>query len=604
MLNSNCKVKTTEMGFPITKSLPQPDAIAVRSQELLREHRHRIHCRTDRIFACLMAAQWLFGVVIALVVSPRAWSGLYSQTHIHVWLALILGGIISAFPVGLALLYSGHTLTRHVIAVGQMLMSGLLIHLTGGRIETHFHVFGSIALLAFYRDWRVLVSASAVVYIDHLLRGYFLPQSVFGVMTATIWRSLEHAGWVLFEVGFLTYSIRQSLAEMLGIADRQARLENLNVAVEQVATERTGQRDASELRFRLVIDTAHDAFIATDAGGYVTEWNHQAEVIFGRTRAETLGQPIAQVILPPSLRTSDKGDFNRLLSAGKDPLVNKRLELSALRRSGEEFPIELTITPLQVGDRMFFAAFLRDITERKQFEQSLQDANRTKSEFLANMSHELRTPLNGIIGFSELLVDQKPGPLNPKQNEYLGDILNSGRHLLQLINDVLDLSKVEAGKIELNPESFRVEQALGEVCAVARGLAQKKRIEIRTEVAAEVDDVTLDQQKFKQVLYNVISNAVKFTDDGGRIDILARGAGPDRFQIHVRDNGIGIRKEDFPRLFREFEQLDSGAARRSGGTGLGLSLSRKIVESQKGGITFDSEPGVGSTFIVELPTST
>ena len=235
--------------------------------------------------------------------------------------------------------------------------------------------------------------------------------------------------------------------------------------------------------------------------------------------------------------------------------------------------------------------------------EAAETASRAKSEFLANMSHELRTPLNGIIGFSEFLLDGKPGSVNPKQREYLDDILNSGRHLLQLINDVLDLTKVEAGKMELNPESFRVEKVIDDVCTVARALAQKKRIAIHAEVAAELENVTLDRQKFKQVLYNIISNAVKFTNDGGRIDILACGVGPDRFQIRVKDNGIGISKEDFPRLFREFEQLDSGTSRRSGGTGLGLSLTRNIVEIQGGNITVESELGVGSTFTVELPRS-
>ena len=591
------------MSYPVTESSRRPDGMTMRSQELLREHLHGIYCHTDRIFAWLMAAQWLFGVVLALVISPRAWYGVYSQTHIHVWLALVLGGIISAFPVALALLFSGHTFTRHVIAVGQMLMSGLLIHLTGGRIETHFHVFGSIALLAFYRDWRVLISATVVVYVDHLFRGFYFPQSVFGVLTATVWRSLEHSGWVMFEVGFLIYSIRQSLTEMQGIAERQARLENMNVTVEQVVAERTEQLDASELRFRLVIDTAHDAFIAMDANGHITEWNHQAEVIFDRPRAEAVGQHMAELIIPPSFRPAHERGLKHFLTTGEGPVLNKRLELSALRRSGEEFPIELTITPLQVGERMFFAAFLRDITQRKRVEESVQEANRMKSEFLANMSHELRTPLNGIIGFTEFLIDEKPGPLRPKQKEYLGDVLNSARHLLQLINDVLDLAKVEAGKMELHPETFHIEKALEEVCAVARAIAQKKRIEIHTEVAAELDSVTLDQHKFKQVLYNLLSNAVKFTNAGGRVEIVARSAAGDRFQIQVKDNGIGIRQEDFPRLFREFEQLDSSASRQYSGTGLGLSLTKKIIEFQKGSISVASEAGKGSTFTVELPKS-
>jgi signal transduction histidine kinase len=230
-----------------------------------------------------------------------------------------------------------------------------------------------------------------------------------------------------------------------------------------------------------------------------------------------------------------------------------------------------------------------------------ESSNRFKSEFLANMSHELRTPLNGIIGFTEFLIDEKPGPLRPKQKEYLNDVLNSGRHLLQLINDVLDLAKVEAGKMELNLETFPLRKAIAEVCAVAKPIAQKKSIQVSVDVAPQLGDVTLDQQKFKQVLYNLLSNAVKFTDDGGKVDIIATPQDAHHFKLAVTDTGIGIKAEDLKRLFTEFEQLDSGADRRYEGTGLGLALTRKIVELQGGTIGVESEVGKGSTFTVTLP---
>jgi signal transduction histidine kinase len=249
-----------------------------------------------------------------------------------------------------------------------------------------------------------------------------------------------------------------------------------------------------------------------------------------------------------------------------------------------------------------FAA-ARDVTERKRFEQSLQEANRMKSEFLANMSHELRTPLNGILGFAEFLVDGKPGKLNPKQKEYLDDILNSGRHLLQLINDVLDLAKVEAGKMELNPETFPLSKAIEEVRAVAKPMAQKKHIAVAVDIATELDCVTLDQQKFKQVLYNLLSNSIKFTDDGGTVELRAT-LHDSHFKLAVTDSGIGISPEDINRLFREFEQLESGASRRYEGTGLGLALTRKLVQLQGGTITVESKVGKGSTFAVILPLVT
>src|SRR5436309_9269865 len=188
-------------------------SVQARATTLFRSYQESVYRRTDRLFATLMVLQWLAGIVIAVGISPQTWASASSQTHWHVWAALFLGGTITGFPVLLAWKQPGRVLTRHIIAVGQALTSALLIHLSGGRIETHFHVFGSLAFLAFYRDWRVLVSASAVVAGDHLLRGIYWPQSVYGVLAVEPWRWLEHAGWVVFEDCFLLLSIVQGRRE-------------------------------------------------------------------------------------------------------------------------------------------------------------------------------------------------------------------------------------------------------------------------------------------------------------------------------------------------------------------------------------------------------
>ena len=233
--------------------------------------------------------------------------------------------------------------------------------------------------------------------------------------------------------------------------------------------------------------------------------------------------------------------------------------------------------------------------------RSAQEANRMKSEFLANMSHELRTPLNAIMGFSKLMAHGKVGPVSAQQQEFLGDILNSSEHLLQLINDVLDLAKVEAGKMEFHPEPINLKQLVDEVRNILRAVSASKQIHIDTDLDPRCTDLELDPAKLKQVLYNYLSNALKFTRDNGRVLIRARPEDATTFRLEVRDNGIGIRPEDIKKLFSEFHQLDSSAAKKYQGTGLGLALTRRIVEAQGGHTGVQSSVGQGSTFFAVLP---
>ena len=258
-----------------------------------------------------------------------------------------------------------------------------------------------------------------------------------------------------------------------------------------------------------------------------------------------------------------------------------------------------------------------DITERRRGEEQrrkneelveqyrrVQEANRLKSEFLANMSHELRTPLNAIIGFAELMHDGKVGAVTADQQEYLDDILTSSRHLLQLINDVLDLSKVEAGKMEFRPEPVDLAKLIREVKDILRTLAAQKQIRVEVEIDAGVTGVLADPAKLKQVLYNYLSNALKFTPDEGRVVVRVAPEGPEAFRLEVEDMGIGIRPEDMDRLFIEFQQLDAGMAKQHVGTGLGLALTKRIVEAQGGWVGARSAPGKGSLFSAVLPRVT
>ncbi|MCZ6698164.1 MAG: hypothetical protein O7D94_04455, partial [Planctomycetota bacterium] len=222
-----------------------PAQLERRAETLFNDHRYQIAVSTDRMFALLMAIQWAAGIVAALLVSPRTWAGSIPSVHVHVWSALLGGGVLSGLPIFLALRHPGLRATRYTIAVAQMLWSALLIHLTGGRIETHFHVFGSLAFLAMYRDWRVLVPATVVVALDHATRGIFWPQSVYGVLTASPWRTVEHAAWVIFEDIFLIRSCRMSVGEMRDIANHRARLQSAKELTELEVRSRTNQLEAA-----------------------------------------------------------------------------------------------------------------------------------------------------------------------------------------------------------------------------------------------------------------------------------------------------------------------------------------------------------------------
>jgi PAS domain S-box-containing protein len=373
----------------------------------------------------------------------------------------------------------------------------------------------------------------------------------------------------------------------------------------------------SEARKAAIFDSALDSIITIDHTGNIIEFNPQAERTFRYNRVEVVGMSMADLILPRSIRERHNQALARYFSTGEGAIVGKRIELTAMRSDGAEFPIELSFTSISTKARPMLTAYIRDLTEQKRQEEirersreleeqnlRIQEANRLKSEFLANMSHELRTPLNGVIGFAEVLIDGKAGPTNPVQEEFLNDILTSGRHLLQLINNVLDLAKIEAGKMELQRETFAIKKVIDEVCAIMKPAASKRDILISIEASPRVNLVTLDQLKFKQVLYNLLSNAVKFSHDGGEVKVVVGLDSREQLQLQIKDSGIGIKKEDLPRIFREFEQLDSGAARRFPGTGLGLALTKRIIELHNGSITVQSEFARGSTFIVALPFAT
>jgi PAS domain S-box-containing protein len=379
-------------------------------------------------------------------------------------------------------------------------------------------------------------------------------------------------------------------------------------------------RRETEARFQRLIHSNIIGVIVGDLDGRLTDANDAFLAMLGYARTDLdAGTLRIDALTPPEWRSRDAVAGEELRRTGSVPPYEKEL----LCQDGRRLPILLGLVRLEGVDTI--VGFVLDRTERKAAEEkirtytrALEKANRelglakeqaeqgsrAKSSFLANMSHELRTPLNAIIGFAELLHDGRVPAEAPQHREFLGDILTSGRHLLQLINDILDLSKVEAGRLEFHPEQVDLGSVVGEVLTVLRALATGKRIRLETDVHADLRAVVIDTARLKQVLYNYVSNALKFTPEGGRVSVRARPDGARAFRLEVEDTGIGISADGLGRLFREFQQLDAGAAKRHGGTGLGLALTKRLVEAQGGRVGAHSVVGVGSTFHAILPRST
>jgi signal transduction histidine kinase len=263
-------------------------------------------------------------------------------------------------------------------------------------------------------------------------------------------------------------------------------------------------------------------------------------------------------------------------------------------------PVEIALLKTFADQAVIAIENARLFRESQEKSVQLEVANKHKSEFLANMSHELRTPLNAIIGFSEALMDRMFGDMNEKQLDYQKDIHESGKHLLSLINDILDLSKIEAGRMELELSSFNLPTAVSNAVTLIRERAQRHGIAMGVEVDPRLGDFQADERKVKQILLNLLSNAVKFTPDGGRVDVSAK-LDTDKVEIAVKDTGVGISPEDQASLFEEFKQLGKDSSRKAEGTGLGLALTKRLVELHGGQIIVESAIGVGSTFRVMLP---
>jgi len=365
-------------------------------------------------------------------------------------------------------------------------------------------------------------------------------------------------------------------------------------------------------RYQQLVEAAPDAILEVDRTGLIRLANLEAENLFRCSRADLLGKPVEQFV-PGRFRNGHTADRDRYNAHPSKRAMGSGLDLWALRADGTEVPVDINLSPITVGEEVRIMCVVRDITDRKRAEEEIRALNQTlehrnseverasqlKSEFLASMSHELRTPLNAIIGFSDLLAEQSAGDLNDKQMRYTGHIGQGARHLLNLINDILDLSKIEAGRVELRIETFPAADAIDEVLTAIRPIADKKKLILQADISPALK-ISADRTQFKQILYNLLSNAVKFTPEDGRVEIAAH-AEANLSRIRVTDTGIGIAFEDTETIFESFRQIAATTKGVREGTGLGLAITKRLVEAHRGRIWVESQPGQGSSFFVELP---
>ncbi len=398
-------------------------------------------------------------------------------------------------------------------------------------------------------------------------------------------------------------------------------------AVDRLTTEVAERREfekalaESEARSRAIVNTAVSGILVIDEEGLIEEFNQGAEAIFGYQAQEIIGRNVTQ-LMSADIGREHRGYLQRYLKTGEAHIIGIGREILGVRRDSSTVPLHLSVSEIRLEDRVLFVGFLMDISERVKAEEKLSDyaqklelnamvlegalqeaeeATRAKSEFLANMSHELRTPLNSVIGFANVLAKNKGGHLKAKDLTFIERITENGRHLLNLINDVLDLSKIEAGRMQLEMAPVSLDVVIGGVIAQMEGQVKHKPLKLESEIPSELTPVAADEFRLKQVLINLVGNAIKFTEKGNitiRVHTGPENASPER--IDVVDTGVGIPADRLEKIFGAFLQADSGTARKYGGTGLGLAISRSLCQAMGFEIGVHSEVGVGTTFSIHL----
>jgi PAS domain S-box-containing protein len=606
----------------VTTPHPTP---TTRPEELFREDWNTVARQTSRLFGWLLTLQWLTAVALAVVVSPVAWAGEVSRVHPHVWAATGVGGLLVSCPVWLAFKHPIWWFTRHAVAVAQMGIGGILIHLLGGRIETHFHIFGSLAFLSFYRDWRPLVTATVVVVTDHIARGAVWPVSIYGVPGGAEWRWVEHATWVVFENAFLLVAIRQSVREMRASADRQARLEQTNEVIERTVETRTCELRASEERYRQLFEAnPYPMWVFAPDTFHFLAVNEAAVTHYGYPRDQFLTLTVADLEAAPT--------EGAVTPADSSPIPGRSGQVYAHRRAnGEVRQMELSAHPIDFGGRATLLALAVDVTDRRVLEEQLKQAQKLESigQLAAGIAHEINTPIQYIGDNANFLGDAfrdlsgvlatyrraKGDPAIvaradaqaaasdlgylmgevPRAVEQMRDGVRQVARIVKAMKEFSHPGSAEKSSVDLN-------RALETVLTVARN-EWKYVAEVTTRFDPELPPIRGLPGELNQVFLNLIVNAahaVRAANPGGGRGTIAVTTHKlaNMAEVRIADSGCGIPPHIRRRVFDPFFTTKPVGQ----GTGQGLAIAHTVVVKQHDGvITFDSEVGRGTTFVVRLP---
>jgi PAS domain S-box-containing protein len=613
-------------------------SVNARARELFSLEADALHRRTDRLFAYLMIAEWGIAFVLAVVVSPGTWSGQASDVHPDVVSAIVLGGLLTIFPVAVAWAKPGALVTRTVFAVAQMLWSALFIRLTHDRLETHFHILVSLVCIAFYKDWRILVPATLVVASDHFFRGTWFPESAYGILQADSWRFVEHAGWVLLEDVCLFTQIGWAVANQRDLAQRQAELELANASIERQVRDRTRELEASREQFRSLLETTQAVPCELDAStleiryigpqlsrmlGYTDDLPLTGDVLGERVHADDLG------LLMAAFRRSADGEGTLHVDYRMQALDGRWLWFRSVMARA-----------LDMEERAVVRIITIDVTEHKQLEAELRHAQKLESvgRLASGVAHEINTPIQfvsdsthfvkeSMTEFASVLTQYRD--LRARLEEcpvvepsMLAAIAKAEEaadldYLLENVPAALDRALEGLGRVAHIVRSMKdfahpdgtdkrdtdLNQAITSTLAIAKN-EYKYVAELSTDFG-DIPKVRCFASEINQVVLNLVVNAahaiqevVGTTGNMGAISVRTRVEGADVI-VDIQDSGSGIPPEVRDKLFDPFFTTKEVGK----GTGQGLAIARSVVVKHGGALTFETEVGKGTTFSLRLPIS-